>query len=1274
MKDFWLVASILFFLNISAQTSWKQDFSSPRVFIENKGQFDDYANASTGAIEFAADFGATRVFFGKKGISYAFMDAQKVPRDQRADLEAKLNLKTSEDYKQWEKLIGKFHYRSDEINMVWENAACEFILPEGTKDAYHSYAYHNKSGETVNANHVKAYEKITYKNIYPKIDIEYLIHPKQGLKYAVILHPGANPDDVKMVYDRAVRLEDGKIRVNTLFGDIIDHEPFTFYEGQMGRVIKSSFLLEGQSVSFKLDTYDRTKTIVIDPWTQTPDFPSNWDCIWEVEKDAAGNVYAIGGILPMQLLKYNSNGVLQWTFNTPYDTVGGWLGSVATNDLGVSYVCNGSSAKILSVNSDGALNWSNNAPQGTSFTDEFWSISFNCDQSKLVIGGARLIGLNPAPRIFDVNPANGNVLTSLQVTPPPSGFGAGHEVRSITECGNEKYYYLTHDTLGYINTSFSACGGLGASNIKYGSQHNLSYKSENFRDGNSGVEALKSFGNFIFVHRGDIVEKRNFNTGAIVATANIPGGLFINNTVFGITTRQVGCSGIDIDVCGNVYVGATNGVVKFNQDLVFQASYPTSFIVYDVHVSTGGNIIAGGSTGTNSSSVRSGGVQQFSANACAAQVIGCCDASICPVPNLCLDDAPITLTTSTPGGVWSGPGMSANGTFNPALAGVGTHTVTYTLACGSDTQIIIVSPCQSLAVCIESDGTYTVSNGVAPYSWQSQTTTQNCSACLIGCFLPPNCAVNVLTWTTYTTGSNVNAPSTFPIRIIDNSGNEIIINSAAELEPCDSTGCPTISGVPNVTNPTCNGLNNGSASISAVGGNAPYTYSWISGSTTLNGNSQNGLLAGNYLVTITDADGCTGITTVTLIDPPQLVLTITDVTPADCGIANGAASISALGGTGNLSYNWTPSGGNASSATNLTAGVYTVTVQDINGCQQSIQLTVTSAGGPIIDEVISENPLCFDGATGSISIVASGGTGALTYQLNNNPPQNSNVFNGLVSGSYLVTVTDAINCQTTQVVHLVAPPAIVVNSSVNDTLCLGQSLNLSGSASGGTGVVSLTWSGGLTGVNPAVSPNSTTIYYLTAIDENGCTAVDSTIITVLPLPVASASPQNLTGAAPLGVNFTNTSTNANFYEWVFGNGQSQSLGSTANVFTTYTEIGEYDVTLTASNGYCSNTWVGTIIVIPIGDMTIHVPNVFSPNADGNNDYYGVFSTFAASQEAAIFNRWGNLIIELNEPNATWDGKINGSEAAEGVYFLRYRLIGLNGSEQEGHTFFHLFRP
>jgi len=141
--------------------------------------------------------------------------------------------------------------------------------------------------------------------------------------------------------------------------------------------------------------------------------------VWECENDAAGNVYIIGGVMPLQLLKYNSTGALQWTYNTPYDTTS-WLGTFATDDLGNSYVTRGSVSGIQKVSTAGALVWNNNGGGGSlGNSDEYWNIAFNCDQTKLIVGGTTgAFGLPPVLKrvaIFDINTANGAILATKTV-------------------------------------------------------------------------------------------------------------------------------------------------------------------------------------------------------------------------------------------------------------------------------------------------------------------------------------------------------------------------------------------------------------------------------------------------------------------------------------------------------------------------------------------------------------------------------------------------------------------------------------------------------------------------------------------------------------------------------------------------------------------------------------------------------------------------------------------------------------------------------------------
>lgn len=1353
------IAGLFFSIYIYSfsQNNWKIEFERPKVFIENKGQFDQFSNDQIGEILYAVDFGKTKILFGKKGVKYSFLDSDKIAKEKRGEVAKNIEVKSILDHKNKEHLVGKFLFKSDAVTMFWQNSNPCSIVASKKRQNYYSYTFKDQSGNYKNESTIFGYEQITYENIYPNIDIQYTVHPESGVKYAIILKPGANPEDVKMIYDKDLKLENGKIKIPTAFGDIVDHEPITFYEG--GEEIKSSFsLIDSKTVQFQVDNYESSRTVIIDPWTQTPSFATNWDCVWECDNDASGNVYVLGGIMPMQILKYNAAGALQWTYNTPYDTSNVWLGTFAVDNLGNSCVTAGSTAQIQKVNSLGSLVWNNANPAGAFSNAEFWTISFNCDQSKLVVGGTGGSALTLTASVYDINVNTGAVITSANFSQgnatsiPPTI----QEVRAICTSPNGKYYFMTQDTVGAFSQNFNLCSGSPLL-YKIDNSYDLGYKCENYRYDNSGICAIKANNSFYYTQNGSSVHKRNLQTGVIITTAAIPGGA--STTSFG--DFSVSNSGIDIDDCGNVYVGSSTGVVKYDGNLTQLATYPTTFKVYDVHVSTSGDIIAGGSTGNSSNTTRTGYIQSFAAAACAPLATNCCDATICPVQSVCQNDASFTLTAATAGGAWSGPGMNSNGTFNPATAGVGIHTITYTLACGSETTTIVVSPCQALTACIETNGSITVSGGVGPYTWayyQSATNTpittqaqcQSCGyswffgQCLNGVTPVTSCS-SPAQWVNFATGTNATAPvGITQVQVTDNAGT-VTVFTIGSLSDCNNVPCPTINLTnSSQTNVSCNGGTNGTATVLASGGTAPYSYSWSPGN--LIGATQSNLAAGTYIVTATDNANCTGTLNVNITQPTQLQVTQGVLTPATCGSANGSATINVSGGTAPYTYSWNPNVGSTSSIANVAGGNYSVQVTDNNGCQQSLTITIATTGGPTISNVTPTNPNCTDVNSGQIVINATG-TGALQYSLNGGPNQNSGTFTGLTSGDYSLTVTDVNGCVTTSSTTLTSPqnfslsegtvissdcgssngsaevlvtggsgnfqyswsgggastsinsnlspgnyevtvtdnstgciqnlqiivPAIggpsITNVILSDNLCFGdQSGSISVTTSGGTAPYTYSLNNGNIQASNSFSNLSAGNYTVTVIDATNCPSSQVVSINEPEELIANAGPDqngcstdlfNLLGSAIGG-------TQPLVYNWI-GVQNTQNIQVSTNVSNTY------NLEVTDANGCLSSDNL-MIQINPCGSLVIFVPNVFTPNGDNENDTYGIISQNAFTQEAVIVNRWGELMFELNTPNQMWDGKTNnGSEALEGVYFIKYRLTGLNESEEIGHTFFHLKR-
>lgn len=1201
----YLLAIFLFITNLNfaqnnpkTNTGWKVNFGDVKCFIENRGQFKIGNNDTLNTqIKYAFDGHNERYLFTSKGVIIELIHKEKIHKtpEQRAERKQrkKEGFASQQEFYEYEKNWRKIKDTRDYLYAYWIGCNPDVqIITEGKNTFYHSYCIENETGQEININKIPSYNKLIYKNVYPDIDVVYEFHAEKGLKYSLVIRPGANPSDIKLQYSKNSKLLlNGKIETPTKFGDIIDHAPFTFYANNNNKSIKSSYQLNNGIISFNLGNYDKDKTIIIDPWTQTPNFPStNWDSVWECERDGAGNVYIIGGTSPLELRKYNSAGVQQWIYNTTYDTTE-WLGTFATDLSGISYVANGSPARIRSVSTAGATIWNNNNPGGIFTNTEFWNITFNCDQTQLVIAGTGGV-LTPLPYIYRINMANGNVLNSVQVCGSSITPTNIQEVRSITPCNNGKYYFLTHDTIGYIHQSLNTCLQ-GGQPFHVNNGIDLGYKCENYRYNNTGIMALAYYNGFVFVHRGNQLQKRDFNTAAVIATAPIPGGVF--NNVF-LSGNEVGCSGIDIDDCGNIYVGSTNGVYRFNQSLTQTGSFATSFNVYDVEVNSGGEVIACGSTGNQNSASRTGSIQSFATGACSPQAIVCCDATICSAGPLCTTDPAVTLNTVTGGGTWSascGTCINSSGVFNPAIAGVGTHTIIYTLGCGADSIQITVNNCSPLSVCIETNGTLTVSGGTGPYTWSewnpggstpitNQTQCLSCNSnytwipfpppgqCLNG-VIPVNSCNIPAGYQQYATGSNAPAPSQFPAQVQDNTGQTFTINNLGSLPNC--TTCPSITvSINSINQPACNG-GTASVTVGASGGTGPYTYTWMPGN--LSGATQNTLLPGTYTVTATDNNNCTGTTTVTINNPPAITITVTNNTPATCGNNNGSITVSATGGTGNLSYSWSPSGQTGATANNLAGGQHTVTVTDDNGCTASQTITVNSTGGATLSIQSQSNVSCFGGNNGSATILATGGQTPYSYSWSPSGGTGPTA-NNLTAGTYTVTVTDNAGCVSSIDVTITEPSSAlsVITSSTNSS-CTANTGTATANPSGGTGPYTYSWNTNPTQTSQTAINLGLGTYSVTVTDANGCQATAT----------ATVSNPNAPSITLVSQNNVTCNGNANGTATVNASGGTGALTITWNTNPTQTgttatnlSAGTYTATVTDQNN-CSAT-INVIITEP----------------------------------------------------------------------------------------------
>jgi len=246
-------------------------------------------------------------------------------------------------------------------------------------------------------------------------------------------------------------------------------------------------------------------------------------------------------------------------------------------------------------------------------------------------------------------------------------------------------------------------------------------------------------------------------------------------------------------------------------------------------------------------------------------------------------------------------------------------------------------------------------------------------------------------------------------------------------------------------------------------------------------------------VTITDANGCTDSSSVTITEPASLIASAVVDSNVSCnGGSDGGATASATGGTTAYSYSWS-NGSTTASVTGLTAGTYSVTITDANGCTDSASVTITEPGILAATAVVDSNVSCYAGSDGGASASASGGTSPFTFAWSNSATTAS--ITGVTAGTYSVTVTDANGCNFIDSVTITEPTELDVTATVvGNTSCASSASGVgSASGSGGTPAYTFAWSSGST--SSIATGLGTGTHTVTITDANGCT--DTTSITIV---------------------------------------------------------------------------------------------------------------------------------------------------------------------------------
>ena len=439
----------------------------------------------------------------------------------------------------------------------------------------------------------------------------------------------------------------------------------------------------------------------------------------------------------------------------------------------------------------------------------------------------------------------------------------------------------------------------------------------------------------------------------------------------------------------------------------------------------------------------------------------------------------------------------------------------------------------------------------------------------------------------------------------------------------------------------------GSAITNVIGGTGPYTYLWSDGG---NSSTDINLTIGTYTVIITDANGCTIIDSATIISSSGLT-TLSTYTDILCfGQTNGTATTSTTGGNPPYNYSWVPNVGNTATVNNLTAGQYTCTITDLAGC-------ISTATFIIIEPTVltsisaSTNVICNGGNSGTGTVSPAGGTGPYSYSWSPTGGT-AQVANGLGVGNYVVTVTDAHGCITTQSITITQPIALTI-SATNDAVCVGQSATISTIGTGGVPPYTYSWSNGPTSTSQTVTPNTTTTYTASVTDANGCVSTAIATVTINQLPLVTIGVNTINGVYTLNgpnstICFTSVNTGIATWLWDFNSVSTSTLEAPC-IPVSATDVGTYCVNLTVQdNSGCISS---DSLCFEILDIYYTIPNVFTPDGNGTNDAFTITNIGMKTLRCDIYNRWGQLIYQWDGTNGFWDGRnTSGNECVDGVYY------------------------
>jgi gliding motility-associated-like protein len=464
---------------------------------------------------------------------------------------------------------------------------------------------------------------------------------------------------------------------------------------------------------------------------------------------------------------------------------------------------------------------------------------------------------------------------------------------------------------------------------------------------------------------------------------------------------------------------------------------------------------------------------------------------------------------------------------------------------------------------------------------------------------------------------------------------------------------------------TCYGNADGQATTSINGGVAPFDILWNDMSTEANSFTDLGEGLAESLVT--DANGCISVESIFVEQPDPVQIQLVSITSYNgfdisCnGLHDGEVTLSAQGGTGAIYYTWDGAFGSGHK-TNLSAGLHTTTVTDLNGCVAELEYElqepeVLECNTIITSDYNGYSVPCPGLSNGTAAASANGGVGPYQFIWSNN--EAAPINQSLSVNDSWVKIYDANNCLTSCSFEVTEPTAIQCNFNIISDTCQLEVGRIEALPSGGVPGYATEWTYQSQNMNQSqlyLEQLPKGQYALTLTDANGCEKFFEMDVNEIPAANISLNLSPTPFCSDIPITFSvGSDKNILQWNWIFDNGTASTM---AEPTVEFLDEGIHQVELAVVDEHHCPVEETFEFDLQLA-LTLYIPNSFTPNNDGINDVFGAEGLGIDEFEMKIYDRWGEVIFESHDLAERWTGNFKGGDyfTEIGVYHYVVKVSG-----------------